>query len=39
MVAVFAGIGLARWPLQLVLLVAIPISLGITFLMQRRVSS
>ena len=39
MVAVFAGIGLARWPLQLVLLVAIPISLGITFLMQKRASS
>jgi chromate transporter len=36
MVAVFAAIGLARWPLQFVLLVALPISLGLTFLMQRR---
>jgi chromate transporter len=39
MVAVFAAIGLARWPLQIVLLVAIPISLAVTFLMQRRASS
>jgi len=38
MAAVFAGIGLARWPLQIVLLVAIPISLGVTFLMQKRAS-
>ncbi len=37
MVAVFVAIGLARWPLQVVLLVASPISLGLTFLMQRRV--
>ena len=36
MVAVFAAIGLARWPLQFVLLVALPVSLGLTFLMQRR---
>ena len=35
MVAVFAAIGLVRWPLQAVLLVAVPVSLGITFLMQR----
>jgi chromate transporter len=39
MVAVFAAIGLARWPLQIVLLVAIPISLAVTFLMQKRASS
>ena len=39
MVVVFAAIGLARWPLQFVLLVAVPISFGITFLMQRRSSS
>ena len=39
MVVVFAAIGLARWPLQFVLLVAVPISFGITFLMQRRASS
>jgi chromate transporter len=36
MVAVFAAIGLMRWPLQAVLLVAVPVSLGITFLMRRR---
>jgi chromate transporter len=36
MVAVFAAIGIARWPLQIVLLVAVPISLGVTILMQRR---
>jgi chromate transporter len=36
MVAVFVAIGLMRWPLQAVLLVAVPISLGITFLMRRR---
>ena len=35
MVAVFAAIGLVRWPLQAVLLVAVPVSLGITFMMQR----
>ena len=39
MIAVFAAIGLARWPLQFVLLVAVPISLGVTFLMQRRAPS
>ena len=39
MVAVFAGIGVARWPLQFVLLVAIPVSLAVTFLMQKRASS
>src|SRR6201996_9023942 len=36
MVAVFAAIGLMRWPLQAVLLVAVPVSLGVTFLMRRR---
>lgn len=35
MVAVFAGIGLVRLPLQAVLLVAIPVSLAVTFFMQR----
>ena len=35
MVAVFAAIGLVRWPLQAVLLVAVPVSLGITFLIRR----
>jgi chromate transporter len=35
MVAVFAAIGLVRLPLQAVLLVAIPVSLAVTFLIQR----
>ena len=35
--AVFAAIGLARLPLQAVLLVAIPLSIAITFAMRRRV--
>ncbi|MBV9462360.1 MAG: chromate transporter [Bradyrhizobium sp.] len=35
MVAVFVAIGLMRWPLQAVLLVAVPVSLGATFLMRR----
>src|SRR5438445_9282639 len=39
LVAVLVGIGLARLPLQAVLLVAIPISLAVTFYMQRRVSA
>lgn len=39
MVAVFAAIGPAGWPLQLVLLVAVPASLGVTFLMQKRAAS
>ena len=36
MVLVFIAIGIMRLPLQAVLLVAIPISLGITFLIRRR---
>jgi chromate transporter len=36
LVAVFVAIGLLRLPLQLVLLVAIPVSLGITILVRRR---
>ena len=36
MVAVFVAIGLMRWPLQAVLLVAAPVSLGITFLIRQR---
>jgi chromate transporter len=36
MVAVFVAIGLMRWPLQAVLLVAVPVSLGITFRMRQR---
>jgi chromate transporter len=36
MLAVFVAIGLVRLPLQLVLLVAIPVSLVITFLMRRQ---
>lgn len=35
MVAVFAAIGLVRLPLQAVLLVAIPVSLAVSFLIQR----
>ena len=35
MVAVFVAIGLLRLPLQAVLLVAVPVSLGITFVMRR----
>jgi chromate transporter len=37
--AVFTAIGLARLPLQMVLLVAIPFSLGITILVRRRVKA
>jgi len=36
MLAVFVAIGLLRLPLQLVLLVAVPISLVITFLLRRQ---
>src|SRR5882724_6239197 len=39
LVAVFIAIGLLRLPLQAVLLVAIPLSLGITYLMRRRVNA
>ena len=37
--AVFVAIGLIRWPLQIVLLVAIPLSLAITVLTRRRVKA
>ncbi len=37
--AVFIAIGLVRLPLQMVLLVAIPFSLGITILVRRRVKA
>ena len=36
--AVFVAIGVARLPLQAVLLVAIPLSIAVTFAMQRRVN-
>src|SRR5438445_6569004 len=39
LVAVFIAIGLVRLPLQVVLLVAIPVSLGITNFMRRRVNA
>ncbi|WGR90893.1 chromate transporter [Bradyrhizobium sp. ISRA443] len=39
MAAVFAAIGLIRWPMQSVLLVAIPLSLAITILTRRRVKA
>ncbi len=38
-VAVFAAIGIMRWPLQPVLLVAIPASLLIAIMMRRRAAS
>ena len=38
LVAVFIAIGLLRLPLQAVLLVAIPLSLGITYFMRQRVN-
>ena len=38
MLAVFIAIGLVRLPLQAVLLVAIPLSLGITYFMRQRVN-
>ncbi len=39
LIAVFVAIGLIRWPLQIVLLVAIPLSLAITILTRRMVKS
>jgi chromate transporter len=39
LIAVFIAIGLVRLPLQAVLLVAIPLSLGITYFMRRRVNA
>ena len=39
LLAVFIAIGLVRLPLQAVLLVAIPLSIGITYFMRRRVNA
>jgi len=39
LLAVFIAIGLLRLPLQAVLLVAIPLSLGITYFMRRRANA
>ena len=39
MIAVFVAIGLFRLPLQVVLLVAVPVSIGITFALSRRAST
>ncbi len=39
MVAVFVAIGLLRLPLQAVLLVAVPVSIGITFIIMRQPAS
>ena len=39
MVAVFVAIGLLRLPLQAVLLVAVPVSIGITFIIMRQRAS
>jgi chromate transporter len=39
MLAVFLAIGVVRLPLQAVLLVAIPVSVGATFLMRRKIAA
>jgi len=39
MLGVFLAIGVARLPLQAVLLVAIPVSIGATFLLRRKVAA
>ena len=39
LVVVFVAIGLLRWPMPLVLLAAIPISIAVTFIMRRKVSA
>ena len=39
MVAVFIAIGLLRLPLQAVLLVAVPVSIGVTFILKRQRAS
>jgi chromate transporter len=39
LIAVFVAIGLLRLPLQAVLLVAVPVSIGITFVLARRAAS
>jgi chromate transporter len=39
LLAVFIAIGLMRLPLQVVLLVAIPLSLGITYFVRRQVNA
>jgi chromate transporter len=39
MIAVFVAIGLVRLPLQIVLLVAVPVSIGIAFMLARRAST
>jgi chromate transporter len=39
MLGVFLAIGVLRLPLQAVLLVAIPVSIGVTYLMRRKVAA
>jgi chromate transporter len=39
MLGVFTAIGVFRWPLQAVLLAAIPLSIGVTYLMRRKVAA
>ncbi|QPF93469.1 chromate transporter [Bradyrhizobium commune] len=39
MLGVFAAIGVFRWPLQAVLLVAVPVSVGVTYLLRRKVAA
>jgi len=39
MIAVFVAIGFFRLPLQIVLLIAVPVSIGVTFMLARRTST
>jgi chromate transporter len=39
LIAVFVAVGVMRWPLPTVLLVSIPVSIGLTMLMRRRVAA
>jgi chromate transporter len=39
MLSVFTAIGVLRLPLQVVLLVAIPLSVGVTFILRRKVAA
>jgi len=39
MLGVFTAIGVFRWPLQVVLLIAIPLSIAVTYIMRRKVAA
>ena len=39
MLGVFTAIGVFRWPLQVVLLIAIPLSIAVTYVMRRKVAA